>query len=141
MQRWNGLSQVPAGVGPSVVTIGNFDGVHRGHAQVITRLVDRARELSARSVAITFDPHPAQVHRPAEAPPLICGLTDRLDLLEQAGLDAVLVVPYTLELARLTPREFVAEYIVGALGACTVAVGRDVRFGLNNSGTLSLIHI
>ena len=137
MQRWNGLSQVPAGVGPSVVTIGNFDGVHRGHAQVITRLVDRARELSACSVAITFDPHPAQVHRPAEAPPLICGLTDRLDLLEQAGLDAVLVLPYSLEFAQLTPREFVAEYIVGALGARTVAVGRDVRFGLNNSGTLT----
>lgn len=137
MQRWNGLSQVPAGVGPSVVTIGNFDGVHRGHAKVITRLIERARELSARSVAITFDPHPAQVHRPAEAPPLICGLTDRLDLLEATGLDAVLVLPYTLELAQLTPRDFVAEYIVGALGACTVAVGRDVRFGLNNSGTLA----
>lgn len=137
MQRWNGLSQVPAGVGPSVVTIGNFDGVHRGHATVITRLIERARELSARSVAITFDPHPAQVHRPAEAPPLICGLTDRLDLLEETGLDAVLVLPYSLQLAQLTPREFVAEYIVGALGACTVAVGQDVRFGLNNSGTLA----
>ncbi|SDC69173.1 riboflavin kinase / FMN adenylyltransferase [Sanguibacter gelidistatuariae] len=137
MQRWNGLSQVPAGVGPSVVTIGNFDGVHRGHAKVITRLIERARELSARSVAITFDPHPAQVHRPAEAPPLICGLTDRLDLLEATGLDAVLVLPYSLDFAQLTPRDFVAEYIVGALGACTVAVGRDVRFGLNNSGTLT----
>lgn len=137
MQRWNGLSQVPAGGGPSVVTIGNFDGVHRGHAQVITRLVERARELSARSVAITFDPHPAQVHRPAQAPPLICGLTDRLDLLEQTGLDAVLVLPYSLEFAQLTPREFVAEYIVGALDARVVAVGRDVRFGLDNSGTLA----
>ena len=137
MQRWNGLSQVPAGVGPSVVTIGNFDGVHRGHAQVLTRLVERARELSARSVAITFDPHPSQVHRPAQAPPLICGLTDRLDLLEQTGLDAVLVLPYSLEFAQLTPREFVAEYIVGALDARVVAVGRDVRFGLNNSGTLA----
>lgn len=137
MQRWNGLSQVPSGVGPSVVTIGNFDGVHRGHALVISRLIDRARDLSARSVAITFDPHPAQVHRPAEAPPLICGLTDRLDLLESTGLDAVLVLPYSLDFARLTPREFVATYIVGALGARSVAVGRDVRFGLDNSGTLT----
>lgn len=137
MQRWNGLSQVPPGAGPSVVTIGNFDGVHRGHARVLGRLIDLAAERDAISVAITFDPHPAQVHRPEQAPPLICGLTDRLDLLEGTGLDAVLVLPYSLEFAQATPRDFVATYIVEALGATVVAVGRDVRFGLDNSGSLA----
>lgn len=137
MQLWTDLDQIPAGVGPSVVTIGNFDGVHLGHARVLGRLVERAAELGAVSVAITFDPHPAQVHRPAEAPPLITGLKDRLLLLEETGIDAVLVLPYSLALAGLTPEEFVSRYIVEALGAVCVAVGRDVRFGLGNSGSLA----
>lgn len=136
MQLWTDLDQIPAGVGPSVVTIGNFDGVHAGHVQVLGRLVERAAELDAISVAITFDPHPAQVHRPDEAPPLITGLQDRLLLLEETGIDAVLVLPYSLSLAGLTPEEFVSRYIVDALGAVCVAVGRDVRFGLGNSGSL-----
>lgn len=137
MQLWTDLDQIPAGVGPSVVTIGNFDGVHLGHAGVLGRLVERAAELHAVSVAITFDPHPAQVHRPDEAPPLITGLQDRLLLIEETGIDAVLVLPYSLALAGLTPEEFVSRYIVEALGAVCVAVGRDVRFGLGNSGSLT----
>ena len=136
MQLWTDLDQIPAGFGPSVVTIGNFDGVHSGHARVLGRLVERAAELDAVSVAITFDPHPAQVHRPDEAPPLITGLQDRLLLLEETGIDAVLVLPYSLALASLTPEEFVARYIVDALGSVCVAVGRDVRFGRGNSGSL-----
>lgn len=136
MQLWTDLDQIPAGFGPSVVTIGNFDGVHAGHVEVLGRLVQRAAELEAVSVAITFDPHPAQVHRPDEAPPLITGLQDRLLLLEETGIDAVLVLPYSLALAGLTPEEFVSRYIVDALGAVRVAVGRDVRFGRGNSGSL-----
>lgn len=136
MQLWTDLDQIPAGFGPSVVTIGNFDGVHSGHARVLGRLVERAAELDALSVAITFDPHPARVHRPAEAPPLITGLQDRLLLLEETGIDAVLVLPYSLALASLTPEEFVARYVVDALGSVCVAVGRDVRFGRGNSGSL-----
>lgn len=136
MQRWTGLEQVPEGFGPSVVTIGNFDGVHRGHAEVLARIVERAHETGARSVAVTFDPHPASVHRPAEAPELICSVEDRLDLMAASGLDAVLLLEYTLEFAQQTPDEFVERYLVDGLRASTVVVGRDVRFGLDNSGTL-----
>lgn len=137
MQRFTDLDQVPDDFGPSVVTIGNFDGVHRGHQRVLRRMVTDARAAGHRAVAVTFDPHPLQVHRPDTAPPLITGLVDRLDLLERTGLDAVLVLPYTLEFARQTPEEFVRRTLVGGLRAATVVIGRDVRFGRDNAGDLS----
>ncbi len=139
MQVWTDLSQVPEGFGPSVVTIGNFDGVHRGHQAVLARIVELARAGGARAVAVTFDPHPAVVHRPASAPELITGLDDRLELLAATDLDAVLLVEYTLDLAALTPDEFVTRYLVEGLGARTVVVGHDVRFGKDNSGTLATL--
>src|SRR3954451_6882308 len=137
VQRWNALSDVPDRFGPSVVTIGNFDGVHRGHVSVLTRMCADARAVGAKAVAVTFTPHPLQVHRPESAPPVITGDEDRLELLERTGLDAVLMLGYTLEFARQTPEEFVQRYLVDVLHARTVVVGRDVRFGWNNSGDLS----
>lgn len=137
MQRWTDLAQVPADFGPSVVTIGNFDGVHRGHAGVLTRMVAGARAVGARSVAVTFTPHPQQVHRPETAPPLLTGDTDRLELLAGTGLDAVLLLTYTLEFAQQTAEEFVRRYLVDGLHARTVVVGRDVRFGRGNVGDLT----
>ncbi|PJI94400.1 bifunctional riboflavin kinase/FAD synthetase [Luteimicrobium subarcticum] len=136
MQVWTGLDQVPASFGPTVVTIGNFDGVHRGHAEVCRAIAARAREDGAHAVAVTFDPHPLAVHRPEHAPELITGVRDRLDLLAEAGLDAVLLVRYTLDFAAQTPEEFVVRYLVDGLRAQRVVVGRDVRFGRDNSGTL-----
>lgn len=136
MQRWTDLGQVPA-LERSVVTIGNFDGVHRGHRSVLAAMVDDARASGSTSVAVTFDPHPAQVHRPESAPPLITGLEDRLELLAETGLDAVLVVPYTLEFAAQEPAEFVRRYLVDALRAAVVVIGRDVRFGRGNAGDLA----
>ena len=135
MQVWHDLEQVS--VESSVVTIGNFDGVHRGHRAVLDRVVGLARADHRSAVAVTFDPHPALVHRPDEAPELLTGLDDKLDLLAAAGLDAVLVVPYTLDLAALSPEEFVTRYLVDALHARTVVVGHDVRFGKANSGSLA----
>ncbi|WP_129336790.1 bifunctional riboflavin kinase/FAD synthetase [Cellulomonas endophytica] len=137
MHVWRGLAQVPAGWGPSVVTLGNFDGVHRGHAGVLAEMAADARAADLRSVAVTFSPHPAQVHRPDTAPPQLTGDADRLELLADCGLDAVLLEHYTLAFARQTPREFVQRYLVGALGARVVVVGRDVRFGWQNSGDLA----
>lgn len=136
MHLWTDLSQVPAGFGPSVVTIGNFDGVHRGHAEVLGRIVSLARRDDARAVAVTFHPHPATVHRPGSAPELLTGLVDRAELLEATGLDAVLVQEYTMEFARQTPEEFVERFLAGPLAASTVVVGHDVRFGRDNSGDL-----
>ena len=133
---WNDPSEVPADFGPSVVTFGNFDGVHRGHQQVLSQLIRTARLNHARAVAITFDPHPAQVHRPESAPELIMGLEDKLVALAEVGLDAVLVMKYSLELASLTPEEFVSWVLVDALKASHVVIGHDARFGRGNSGDL-----
>ncbi|WP_104091383.1 bifunctional riboflavin kinase/FAD synthetase [Arthrobacter sp. GMC3] len=137
MHIWNSLDQVPSGFGPSVVTLGNFDGLHRGHQHVLGQVRDIAASRNAMSVALTFDPHPALVHRPDSAPGQIMGLADKLAAMEQIGLDAVLVVPYTLDFAAQTPEEFVRSVFVETLGACTVVVGHDVRFGKANSGDLA----
>lgn len=137
MERWNDQSEVPAGYGPSVVAIGNFDGVHRGHRSVLTRLVDEARRRGAQAVAITFDPHPLQVLRPEHAPEQLTGTEHKLALMAGTGLDAVLVMQFTLELATWSPERFVDEVIVGTLAATAVVVGHDIRFGHRNSGDLA----
>jgi riboflavin kinase/FMN adenylyltransferase len=137
VQCWTDLADVPDGYGPSVVTIGNFDGVHRGHVAVLTRMVADARVAGVRAVAVTFSPHPSQVHRPESAPPLLTGDADRLELLAGTGLDAVLLLEYTLDFARQTPEEFVVRYLVRGLAARTVVIGRDVRFGRDNAGDLA----
>jgi riboflavin kinase / FMN adenylyltransferase len=137
VHRWTDLGQVPRDAGPSVVTIGNFDGVHRGHRTVLGRMVASARAIGGRAVAVTFHPHPLQVHRPDTAPELLTGVADRLELLAETGLDAVLLLEYTLEFARTSPEDFVRRYLVEGLGARRVVVGRDVRFGRDNSGDLA----
>ncbi|GAB3244974.1 bifunctional riboflavin kinase/FMN adenylyltransferase [Arthrobacter pigmenti] len=137
MYYWKDLAEVPGGFGPSVVTIGNFDGVHQGHQQVLGQLIEAARKIDSAAVAVTFEPHPAQVHRPDTAPELIMGLEDRLETLEATGLDGVLVMHYTLELAAQTPEEFVRSVFVESLGAAKVFIGHDVRFGKDNSGDLA----
>ena len=144
MEVWYGAEQVPTTLsapgGPgSVVAIGVFDGVHRGHQAILGRVVERARELAAGgrrplAVAVTFDPHPRRVHRPEEDLPLIASLTDRLSSLEGVGLDAVLVIAYDLDFAAQGPREFVRTWLEGLLGVRALVVGDDVRFGCRNSG-------
>jgi riboflavin kinase/FMN adenylyltransferase len=136
MELWSGADAVPAGTGPTVITMGNFDGVHRGHLTVLARVRRAADALGARAVAVTFDPHPGHVHRPDTAPALITGLRDRVELLGAAGLDAVLVLEYSMEFARQSPERFVQRYLVELLGVTRVVVGRDVRFGWRNAGTI-----
>ncbi|MFF2300024.1 bifunctional riboflavin kinase/FAD synthetase [Arthrobacter sp. NPDC058127] len=131
---WNDPTEVPEDFGPSVVTIGNFDGVHRGHQQVLTQLLRTAGQHGARSVVVTFDPHPALVHRPDSAPELLMGLQDKLDALADTGVDAVLVMKYNLTLAAMTPEEFVVKVLLDGLHAAHVVVGHDLRFGVGNSG-------
>lgn len=126
---WHSLADVPADGRRSVVTLGNFDGVHRGHQAVLGRVVELARERGERSVAITFDPHPATVHSPHSSPTLITGLEDRLERMAATGLDAILVIPYTLEFAGQTGEEFVRAYLVDGLRASGVVIGHDTKFG------------
>jgi riboflavin kinase/FMN adenylyltransferase len=139
VQRWTHLGDVPPGFGPSVVTIGNFDGVHRGHRVVLGRAVERARALGAQAVAITFDPHPLAVLYPERAPQPLSTVPHKLELLEAEGLDGVLVMPFTHELAGQSPRQFVEETMVAGLGARAVVVGGDMRFGKGNAGNVDTL--
>ncbi|MPV38678.1 bifunctional riboflavin kinase/FAD synthetase [Georgenia subflava] len=134
MQVWNGADQVPADLGPTVATLGIFDGVHRGHQVVLAATVSEAEAAGLTSVAVTFDPHPATVHRPEQDFVLIASLTDRLERLASTGLDAVLVLDYTLEFAQATAEEFARRYLVELLGAHLVVAGEDLRFGRANAG-------
>ncbi len=139
MERWNDLPDVPPDLDGTVVTLGNFDGVHAGHRAVLRRVVQRSRAEQALAVAITFDPHPLQVLYPDRAPQLITDLRQRLDLMAGDGLDATLVMRFTRELAQQSPREFVAGVLVGALHARAVVVGADTRFGHRNSGDVQTL--
>ena len=145
MLRWTDLSQVPQGYGPSVVTLGNFDGVHKGHQAVLSAVVAKAREHdqgaegAAHAVAVTFEPHPVAVLHPERAPQIITSSDQRLDLLAAAGLDAVLIMEFTREFAQWTPERFVVDVFVKALGASVVVVGEDTRFGVRNSGDVSAL--
>ena len=146
MQIWHGAQAVPAQLrerenGGSVATVGSFDGVHKGHQTILRRLVETAREMETDTgkrpltVVVTFDPHPLHVHRPEMGLPLVTSLADRLESLEACGVDAVLVIHYTLEFAAQSPTEFVQNWLVDLLGVRAVVVGDDVRFGSGNSGT------
>lgn len=126
--------EIPAGFGPSVVAIGKFDGVHAGHRAVLERArVDAA--TGAKVVAVTFDRNPLSVLRPDICPESLIGVTQKVQLLSETGVDAVLVLRFDEELAALSPREFVMHVLVEALGVRTVLVGEDFRFGRFGAGT------
>jgi riboflavin kinase / FMN adenylyltransferase len=123
------LAQIPGGYGPTVAAIGNFDGVHLGHREILSGVVNEARGLGARGLAITFNPHPEQFLRPTEAPKLLTPLAERLRLLSQTGVDAILVLPFDAKLAGLIPGEFVQQILVDKLGVRSMHEGQSFRFG------------
>lgn len=128
----HGLDEVVPG--PSVVTIGNFDGVHRGHRVLLRRAVDAAQESDVRSVAVTFDPHPAAVLRPGTEPLAIQSLDERVEELLSVGVDLVLVLPFTPGLSSLGPDVFLEKVLVERLQATKVIVGANFRFGHKAAG-------
>ncbi|HYM09440.1 MAG TPA: bifunctional riboflavin kinase/FAD synthetase [Bryobacterales bacterium] len=136
---YRSLEQVPAGFGPAALTVGNFDGVHQGHARILREVGALARERGWRAVALTFDPHPTRIVAPDRAPRLLTTLDLRLALLEQAGLDAVVVLPFTAEVARLEPAAFVRDILAGKLGARAVVVGGNFRFGRRHAGDVKML--
>ena len=117
------------------VAIGMFDGVHRGHQELVRRAVAVARERGGTPAVLTFDPHPSQVLAPAACPPLLVGLERRLALLAEAGVEAVVVEPFTPELAAMSAPDFVDHVVVRALGARHVVVGWNWRYGHGRTGT------
>jgi riboflavin kinase/FMN adenylyltransferase len=138
---WRSLDEVPADLGRTVVTVGNFDGVHLGHQHVIRRAREVAGEVGVeRVVAVTFDPHPFAVLRPEHAPVTLTGIDRRVELLAEAGVDDVLVLPFTREVASWSPERFVTDILVDALHARAVVVGSNFRFGSKAAGEVATLH-
>ncbi|TDN88571.1 bifunctional riboflavin kinase/FAD synthetase [Microbacterium sp. BK668] len=127
-------AEVPAGFGPSVIAIGKFDGVHAGHRAVLERAKVDAASGGAQVVAVTFDRNPLSLLRPEVCPEDLIGVTQKVHLLADTGIDATLVLRFDEALAALSPRDFVERVLVNALGARTVLVGRDFRFGRGGAG-------
>jgi riboflavin kinase/FMN adenylyltransferase len=128
MQIFRSITEMPP-MPHTVAAIGNFDGVHRGHQEIIGRVIERARSLEAQSIAVTFDPHPLAVLRPELAPKLITPIPERLRLLGQTGIAATLVLPFTRDFSLLSPREFAENVLRGALRVFEVHEGDSFRFG------------
>ncbi|QEU91469.1 bifunctional riboflavin kinase/FAD synthetase [Streptomyces kanamyceticus] len=139
MQRWRGLEDIPQDWGRSVVTIGSYDGVHRGHQLIIGRAVARARELGVPAVVVTFDPHPSEVVRPGSHPPLLAPHHRRAELMADLGVDALLILPFTTEFSKLSPADFVVKVLVDKLHARVVVEGPNFRFGHKAAGNVDFL--
>jgi len=135
MKIFRSLEEVPADLGPTIVSVGNFDGVHRGHQHVIREVVRRARETGSQAVAVTFEPHPLRILRPDSAPRLITPQKKKEALLAQTGLDALLVIPFTRDFSMTTAEDFARNILAGRLRAKEVHEGENFHFGHKAQGT------
>ncbi|MCD4534625.1 bifunctional riboflavin kinase/FAD synthetase [Nocardioides sp. cx-169] len=139
MQIWRSLDDIPHDLGPTAVVIGNFDGVHLGHQQVLSRARALADEQGLPVVAVTFEPHPMAVLRPEHAPTMLTTVERRAELLVDAGADVVLALPFDRDVATWSPEEFVRRVLVDGLGAAVVVVGANFRFGNRASGDVGTL--
>lgn len=137
MQIFRELDEVPADFGATILSVGNFDGVHRAHRHVLKEVVRRAKDTGARSMVVTFDPHPVRILRPEVGPKLITPLARKLELLGKTGIDATLVLPFTRDLSLTTPRDFAVEVLGARLKAREVHEGENFHFGHRAVGTVS----
>ncbi|WP_148574480.1 bifunctional riboflavin kinase/FAD synthetase [Nocardioides caldifontis] len=140
MRVWRSLDDVAADLGRSVATVGNFDGVHLGHRHVVARAREVADQLGVDSVvAVTFDPHPIAVLRPEHAPVMLSSIEQRVELLGAAGVDDVLVLPFSREIAQWSPERFVVDVLVDKLHVAGVVVGANFRFGSRAAGDVATL--
>ena len=139
MQRWRGLESLPGGWGRCVLTIGVFDGVHLGHQALINRAVSLAEDRGLPSVLLTFDPHPSEVVRPGSHPAQLTTLHRKAELVESMGIDVFCVLPFTLELSKVPPDEFVHEILIEKLHVAAVVVGENFRFGHKATGSVQTL--
>jgi len=133
------LQELGHPLAPCVVTIGNFDGVHLAHQTLLRRIVEVARPQELSSTAITFEPHPIKILSPDHAPKLLTPLRRKIELIEKTGIDLLVVLPFTRELARQSPLEFVRRVLVNPLHASSVHVGPNFRFGYRQSGDTEIL--
>jgi riboflavin kinase / FMN adenylyltransferase len=131
---YRSLAEVPPDFGPCAITIGNFDGVHKGHREIMRQVREIAREHGWKAAVLTFDPHPSKLVAPDRAPRLLTTPDQRARLILEQGIDEVLILPFTSELAKLTPEEFVREILADRLKVRAVLVGDNFRFGNRAAG-------
>src|SRR5882757_11042044 len=136
MQTFDHLEAVPSNFGPTLVSVGNFDGVHRAHRFVLGEIVKRAKALGAKSMAVTFEPHPTRILRPDANLKLLTPTPEKLRLLAATGIDAVLLLPFSRDLSLLSPREFAHDILKLRLRACEIHEGYNFRFGHKASGDI-----
>lgn len=139
MQRWRGQDEIPTDWGRCVVTIGVFDGVHRGHQELISRAVKAGRSRGVPTVLMTFDPHPMEVVFPGSHPAQLTTLTRRAELVEELGVDVFLVMPFTADFMKLTPERYIHELLVEHLHVVEVVVGENFTFGKKAAGNVDLL--
>jgi riboflavin kinase / FMN adenylyltransferase len=139
MRIYRSLAETPPDFGPSALTIGNFDGIHVGHRRILRRLKDLADARGWKPSVLTFDPHPTRVVAPERSPRLMTSPEQRAALMAEEGIQQVLILPFTPELARLSPEEFVRRLVVERLGARAVLVGDNFRFGYRQSGDIRVL--
>jgi riboflavin kinase / FMN adenylyltransferase len=139
MQLFHKLDEVPANFGPTIVTVGNFDGLHRAHAHVLREIVSRARATQAKAVAVTFEPHPTRILRPEAGLKLLTPTPEKLRLLQATGIDAALLLPFGRDLSLLTPRQFVERILKKKLHAREVHEGFNFRFGHKAAGDINVL--
>lgn len=136
---YRSLAELGPGLGPSVVTIGNFDGVHAGHRRILRRAVALSHELGAAATVLTFDPHPAKVVAPERAPRLLTTPEERAGLMFDEGIQRVVILPFDRQFASLSPEEFARDVLVGRLQARAVLVGDNFRFGARQTGDVKVL--
>lgn len=136
MRVYHSLDDLPAIFGTSVLTIGNFDGVHLAHRAVIAEVVERSRAIEAEAMAVTFDPHPTRILRPEAAPKLLTPLPQKLRLLAETGLDSVLVLPFSRDLSLMKPLAFAEQVLARKLHAREVHEGFNFHFGHKAEGNV-----
>ena len=139
MRVYRSLAEVPPDFGPSAVSIGNFDGVHYGHRRILQRVKEIADKRGWKASVLTFDPHPTRVVAPNRTPPLLTSPERRAALMSEAGIEQVLILPFTRELAALSPQEFAQRLLVEALGARAVLVGDNFHFGHKQAGNVAVL--
>ena len=139
MYVWHHLEEFPGGFAHPVVTIGNFDGVHLGHQEILRETRRRAAQAGGVALVLTFDPHPLRILAPERAPRLLTPLPEKLRLLEQAGVFGVMAAQFTRDFSMLAPEEFVRQVLVERLGPREVVVGDNFRFGYRHAGDVRLL--
>lgn len=139
MERVRGTHQLGRALREPVLTIGNFDGLHTGHRAIMERVVERATQRGGEAVVYTFDPHPRVILQPAQAPPMLMSLDQKLESLEEMGVDVAIVEPFDRKFASVSPKVFVEEFIHERIRPREVYVGYDFHFGRDREGSMRLL--